>query len=131
MKIKNSKVLIFFAAVILLSWTIPGGLFGAPKDKSASASKSKPAAEIKAGDCMVCHKDKKVLPDNHVPTKDMPYEGCLTCHIPGEGKAGTLKAKIPGADQAMFESLANKAKSGCPVSKLLKAEITLEAGLEA
>jgi hypothetical protein len=38
----------------------------------------------------------------------------------------TLKAKIPGADQATFEQLANKAKAGCPVSKLLKANITLE-----
>jgi osmotically inducible protein OsmC len=41
----------------------------------------------------------------------------------------TLKAKIPGADQATFESLAGKAKAGCPVSKLLKAEITLDASL--
>src|SRR5271165_3038335 len=28
----------------------------------------------------------------------------------------TLKAKVPGADQATFEELANKAKAGCPVS---------------
>ena len=41
----------------------------------------------------------------------------------------TLKAKVPGADQATFEQLAAKAKAGCPVSKLLKAEITLEASL--
>ncbi|MGO9056079.1 MAG: OsmC family protein [Candidatus Binataceae bacterium] len=41
----------------------------------------------------------------------------------------TLKAKIPGADQATFESLAAKAKAGCPVSKLLKADITLDATL--
>src|SRR6202795_1803008 len=40
-----------------------------------------------------------------------------------------LKAKIPGADQATFEKLAAKAKAGCPVSKLLKAEITLAAAL--
>jgi lipoyl-dependent peroxiredoxin len=42
----------------------------------------------------------------------------------------TLTAKIPGADQARFEELAAKAKAGCPVSKLLKAEITLDATLE-
>src|SRR6184192_3905393 len=36
----------------------------------------------------------------------------------------TLRAKIPGADDATFEKLAAKAKAGCPVSKLLKAEIT-------
>ena len=41
----------------------------------------------------------------------------------------TLKAKIPGADQATFEKLAGMAKAGCPVSKLLKAEITLDAEL--
>ncbi|GAB3545011.1 OsmC family protein [Noviherbaspirillum agri] len=41
-----------------------------------------------------------------------------------------LSAKIPGADQAKFEAAANKAKIGCPVSRLLKAEITLDAKLE-
>src|SRR5580700_1410642 len=41
----------------------------------------------------------------------------------------TLKAKVPGTDQAGFEALAMKAKAGCPVSKLLKADITLEATL--
>ena len=41
----------------------------------------------------------------------------------------TLKAKVPGADQATFEKLTNLAKAGCPVSKLLKAEITLDATL--
>ena len=41
----------------------------------------------------------------------------------------TLKAKVPGADQATFEKLAAKAKAGCPVSKLFKAEITLDAML--
>jgi osmotically inducible protein OsmC len=39
----------------------------------------------------------------------------------------TLKAKIPGADQATFEKLSGMAKAGCPVSKLLNAEITLDA----
>jgi lipoyl-dependent peroxiredoxin len=41
----------------------------------------------------------------------------------------TLKAKIPGADNAKFQDLAAKAKAGCPVSKLLKANITLDASL--
>ena len=41
----------------------------------------------------------------------------------------TLKAKIPGTDQATFEKLTAKAKAGCPVSKLLKADITLDATL--
>jgi osmotically inducible protein OsmC len=41
----------------------------------------------------------------------------------------TLKAKIPGADNTKFQELAAKAKAGCPVSKLLKADITLDAAL--
>ena len=43
----------------------------------------------------------------------------------------TLKAKIPGADDATFKELAAKAKAGCPVSKLLKADISLDAELLA
>ena len=41
----------------------------------------------------------------------------------------TLKAKIPGTDNAQFQELAAKAKAGCPVSKLLKADISLDASL--
>jgi lipoyl-dependent peroxiredoxin len=41
----------------------------------------------------------------------------------------TLRAKIPGADAAKFAELAAKAKAGCPVSKLFKTEITLDAAL--
>ena len=41
----------------------------------------------------------------------------------------TLTAKVPGADQAKFTELTNKAKAGCPVSKVLNAKITLEATL--
>lgn len=40
-----------------------------------------------------------------------------------------LQAKIPGADKAKFEELANKAKVGCPVSKVLNTNITLTATL--
>jgi len=41
----------------------------------------------------------------------------------------TLKAKIPGIDQAAFEELTGKAKAGCPLSKVIKANITLDASL--
>lgn len=41
----------------------------------------------------------------------------------------TLKAKIPNIDEAKFLELANAAKAGCPVSKLFKAEIALDAKL--
>jgi lipoyl-dependent peroxiredoxin len=43
----------------------------------------------------------------------------------------TLKAKIPGADDRRFQDLAAKAKAGCPVSKVLNADITLDASLVA
>ena len=41
-----------------------------------------------------------------------------------------VRARVPGADQQAFETAANNAKAGCPVSKVLNAEITMEAILE-
>lgn len=41
----------------------------------------------------------------------------------------TLKAKIPDIDAARFNEIANGAKAGCPISRLLNAKITLEATL--
>lgn len=43
----------------------------------------------------------------------------------------SLKAKVPGADRGAFEKAVETAKTGCPVSKVLNAEITLEVVLEA
>lgn len=40
-----------------------------------------------------------------------------------------LEAKIDGADDATFQQAANTAKENCPVSKLLDADITLDAKL--
>jgi osmotically inducible protein OsmC len=40
-----------------------------------------------------------------------------------------VTAKIPNADKAKFETAANNAKAGCPISRLLKAEITMDAKL--
>ena len=40
-----------------------------------------------------------------------------------------VNASIPGADEAKFQAAANKAKEGCPISKLLKAKITMQARL--
>lgn len=40
-----------------------------------------------------------------------------------------VAARIPGADKAAFDKAAENAKAGCPVSKLLKAEITMTARL--
>ena len=42
----------------------------------------------------------------------------------------TVSARVPGMDAAQFQEIANKAKEGCPVSKVLNAEITMDATLE-
>jgi len=43
----------------------------------------------------------------------------------------TLRARIPGIDEAKFRELAQAAEKNCPVSKVLNAEITLDAQLES
>jgi lipoyl-dependent peroxiredoxin len=40
-----------------------------------------------------------------------------------------VTAKVPGASEDAFQTAANNAKAGCPVSRLLKAEITMTASL--
>ncbi|VFR24376.1 Osmotically inducible protein C [plant metagenome] len=42
-----------------------------------------------------------------------------------------LRAKVPGLSAADFDAAANDAKTGCPVSKVLNAKITLDAKLES
>ncbi len=42
----------------------------------------------------------------------------------------TVSAIVPGMDSVKFLELANKAKAGCPVSKLMKAQISMDAKLE-
>ncbi|HKG14337.1 MAG TPA: OsmC family protein [Pyrinomonadaceae bacterium] len=42
-----------------------------------------------------------------------------------------VTARIPGGDESAFQTAADNAKAGCPVSRLLNAEITLDAKLEA
>ncbi|QLF93690.1 OsmC family protein [Pseudomonas sp. ABC1] len=88
------------------------------------------------------------------------HAGCFTMAISGQlGKAGftaerlqtravvtldkddggftitkvqlSLEARIPGIDDAQFQRIAADAKTGCPVSRLLNAEISLDARLLA
>ncbi|MBF8778687.1 OsmC family protein [Pseudomonas fulva] len=40
-----------------------------------------------------------------------------------------LQAKVPGTSEEQFRQIAEKAKAGCPVSKVLNAQITLDAKL--
>lgn len=68
------------------------------------------------------------------PPESMECDANLTMEqIPGGFKIAsihlTLKAKVPGLDDAKFQELARGAKENCPVSKVLNAEITLDAKL--
>ena len=61
-------------------------------------------------------------------------ECAVTLEKEGEGfrisrSALTLTATVPGLDQAKFDELASAAEKGCPVSKVLNAEITLDKRL--
>lgn len=42
-----------------------------------------------------------------------------------------VKAKVPGATQQQFDTAAGSAKAGCPISRVLRAEITMDARLES
>jgi len=42
-----------------------------------------------------------------------------------------VTAKIPGAEQQAFDTAANNAKTGCPISRLLNAPNTMEARLQS
>ncbi|GAB6388746.1 OsmC family protein [Stutzerimonas marianensis] len=58
-------------------------------------------------------------------TLDKQGEGFAITQI-----ALTMKAKVPGASEEQFREIANKAKEGCPVSRVLNAQISLNATLE-
>ena len=75
-----------------------------------------------------------ILGEAKLTAESMETKADVTLEKEGEGYAIkkvhlTLTAKVPGADQAKFDELAMMAKAGCPVSKLLKADITLDAKL--
>lgn len=75
-----------------------------------------------------------ILGEAKLTAEQMDTKAEVTLEKQGDGFAITavhltLRAKIPGADKATFEQLANKAKAGCPVSKLLNTKITLDAEL--
>jgi osmotically inducible protein OsmC len=75
-----------------------------------------------------------ILGEAKLTAEKMETQADVTLEKQGDGFAITavhltLKAKIPGADDAKFQELAAKAKAGCPVSKLFKANITLDAKL--
>ncbi len=69
----------------------------------------------------------------YTPT-ELTTEAAVTLEPEGQGfrisrSALTLRASVPNLDQAAFAQLAGTAEKNCPVSKVLKAEITLNAKL--
>ncbi len=60
----------------------------------------------------------------------------ITLEKVGEGFSITrshldLVARVPGADRAAFDTAVKAAETGCPVSKLFRAEISVDARLES
>ena len=70
-----------------------------------------------------------------IETKKIETHAAITLEKLSDGFAITashldVTAKIPGADPAKFQEAANKAKAGCPLSKVMNAKITMTAKLE-
>src|SRR5262247_4126358 len=65
---------------------------------------------------------------------ELSTEAAVTLEPEGKGfkiskSALTLRAKVPNLDEAKFADFAREAEKNCPVSKVLDAEITLDAKL--
>ena len=65
---------------------------------------------------------------------ELSTEAAVTLEQEGQGfrisrSTLTLRAKVPNLDEPTFARLAGEAEKNCPVSKVLKAEITLDAKL--
>lgn len=65
-----------------------------------------------------------------------PVELETKCEITFENGSVTkshliLVAKVPGISEEKFNEVVKNAKENCPISKLLKAEITLESSLNS
>ena len=65
---------------------------------------------------------------------ELATEAAVSLEAEGKGfrisrSALTLRAKVPNLDAAKFASFAQDAEKNCPVSKVLNAEITLDAKL--
>ncbi|MDB5480632.1 MAG: OsmC family peroxiredoxin [Caulobacteraceae bacterium] len=69
----------------------------------------------------------------YTPT-ELTTEAAVSLEPEGQGfsikrSALTLRASVPMLDEATFKQLAEAAEKNCPVSKVLRAEITLDAKL--
>jgi lipoyl-dependent peroxiredoxin len=76
----------------------------------------------------------RMLEMSHFEAQQLDSRSEVVIDKDGDGFAITsvhlsVVAKIPGIDEATFQSIAMKAKSGCPVSKLMNTNISFEARL--
>jgi osmotically inducible protein OsmC len=65
---------------------------------------------------------------------ELAVEAVVSLEKEGQGfrisrSALTLRGQVPGIERAKFDELAKSAEQNCPVSKVLNAEITLDATL--
>ncbi|HVQ79943.1 MAG: OsmC family protein [Pseudolabrys sp.] len=65
---------------------------------------------------------------------ELSTEAAVSLEPEGQGfritrSALTLRANVPNLDQAAFDKMAGEAEKNCPVSKVLNAQITLDAKL--
>ena len=65
---------------------------------------------------------------------ELNTEAAVTLEPEGQGfrisrSTLTLRAQVPNLDEAAFAQMASDAERNCPVSKVLNAEITLDAKL--
>jgi osmotically inducible protein OsmC len=83
--------------------------------------------------CFTMALTAQLTSDEHPPTT-VETSAVVTLAITDDGPTITkihltTRAQVPGIEIDKFNELAKKAKEGCPISRLFKAEITLDAQL--
>ena len=76
------------------------------------------------------------LGERGITAESLKTKATVTLEKTAEGFTVTksqlsLNARVPGVDRAKFDEAAKAAKEGCPISKLLNAEITLDVVMES
>ncbi|HEY7588034.1 MAG TPA: OsmC family protein [Thermoplasmata archaeon] len=72
----------------------------------------------------------KMVPDHIRTTATATFEKVADAWTISRIHLNTV-AKVPGAEESAFRAAAERAKVGCPVSRVLKAAITMDARLES
>jgi osmotically inducible protein OsmC len=83
--------------------------------------------------CFTMALTAQLTSDEHPPAT-VETTAAVTLEITDDGPTVTkihltTRAQVPGIEVDKFNELSKKAKEGCPISRLFKAEITLDAQL--